>query len=108
MGAWNAVNAAAVSTRGQRLAHPGHLAARDHQHRLHEGAALLAQGRLEEALEQWDRALAYAFPERKALEERARELRTRIAKKHAEAVQAKSEEPAEAPDPDPDLEEEDL
>lgn len=77
-----------------------------HETRKHLGEALLAQGRLEEALEQWDRALAYAFPERKALEERARELRTQIAKKHADAIQAKSEEPAEMPEPD--LEEEDL
>jgi tetratricopeptide (TPR) repeat protein len=70
--------------------------------RKHLGEALLALGRLEEALEQWERALAYAFPDRKGLEERARELRTRIAKKLAEAGQADSEEPSEMPEPDLD------
>ncbi len=73
--------------------------------RRHLGDALLALGRLEEALDQWERALAYAFPDRKALEERARELRTRIAKKHAEAIQPNPEEPAS---PEPDLEDDDL
>jgi len=56
--------------------------------RKHLGDALLSLGRQEEALEQWERALAYAFPDRKALESRARELKTRIAKKHTEALEA--------------------
>jgi tetratricopeptide (TPR) repeat protein len=70
--------------------------------RKHLGEVLLSLGRMEEALEQWERALAYAFPERKALEERARELRTRIAKKQAEASQSDAEEPQAAMDPDLD------
>lgn len=71
--------------------------------RKHFGEALLTLGRLEEALEQWERALAYAFPERKALEARARDLRTRIAKKHAEALDA-PELSTETPEPELDEE----
>jgi len=70
--------------------------------RRHLGEALLALGRMEEALEQWERALAYAFPDRKALEERARELRTRIAKKHTEVIKLESDEPTALPDLDLD------
>jgi len=68
--------------------------------RKHLGETLLSLGRLEEALEQWERALAYAFPDRKALEVRARELRTRIAKKRHEAALADPDEPIEPPEPD--------
>ncbi len=70
--------------------------------RKHLGEALLALGRMEEALEQWERALAFAFPERKTLEERVRELRTRIAKKHTEAVSPDPEEPSAPLEPDLD------
>jgi Flp pilus assembly protein TadD len=46
----------------------------------HLGETLLKLNRLHDALEEWDRALAFAFPDRKALEDQARELRTRLAK----------------------------
>ena len=48
--------------------------------RAHLGEALLKLERLEDALAQWERALAYAFPGRERLEQRARELRVRIAR----------------------------
>ena len=48
--------------------------------RAHLGEALLKLERLEDALAQWERALAYAFPGRDRLEQRARELRVRIAR----------------------------
>lgn len=67
---------------------------------LHLGETLLALEHPEEALEQWERALAYAFPERKALEERVRELRTRLAKQQSESRPADAEAPLEAEDSD--------
>ena len=70
--------------------------------RKHLGETLLSLGRLEEALDQWERALAYAFPNRKALEARARELRTRIAKKHAVASVPDTEDSSLPPEPDPE------
>ena len=48
--------------------------------RKHLGEVLLKQGNKEEALAQWERALAYAFPERKELEERTRKLRVELAR----------------------------
>lgn len=68
--------------------------------RKHLGETLLSLGRLEEALDQWERALAYAFTDRKALEARARELRTRIAKKRYETAQPSPEEPTAALEPE--------
>lgn len=65
--------------------------------RKHLGEVLLALDRPEEALEQWERALAFAFPERKELENRARKLRVDLAK------QGRSTEPtAEPTSADPD------
>jgi len=58
--------------------------------RKHLGDVLVKQGKLAEAAEQWDRALAYVFPERSALEKRLGDLRIRIAKEQA----AKLETPA--------------
>jgi len=49
--------------------------------RMHLGEALLKLGRDQEALEQWERALAHAFPERRELERKVRDLRIRIGKK---------------------------
>jgi tetratricopeptide (TPR) repeat protein len=46
----------------------------------HLGEALLKLDRLQEALDEWDRALAFAFPQRKQLEDQAQTLRTRLAK----------------------------
>ena len=63
----------------------------------HLGEALVKLNRLQDALEEWDRALAFAFPERKALEDQARELRTRIAKSRTLQVQPEPEPgPADA------------
>jgi len=46
----------------------------------HLGEALLKLDRLQDALDEWDRALAFAFPQRKQLEDQAQSLRTRLAK----------------------------
>jgi tetratricopeptide (TPR) repeat protein len=51
--------------------------------RKHLGEVLEKQGKLSEAAEQWDRALAFVFPDRAALEKRLGELRIRIAKEQA-------------------------
>ena len=48
----------------------------------HLGEVLLKLDRKEEALEEWERALAYAFPDRPALEERARKLRVELARQN--------------------------
>lgn len=64
--------------------------------RQHLGEVLVKEGKLVEAAEQWDRALAFVFPARPALEKRLGELRVRIAKDQA----AKAESSA-APVPAP-------
>jgi tetratricopeptide (TPR) repeat protein len=46
----------------------------------HLGEALLKLDRLQDALDEWERALAFAFPQRKQLEEQVQSLRTRMAK----------------------------
>lgn len=60
----------------------------------HFGEALLRLGRKAEALDQWERALAFAFPDRKALERRAQELRADLARNR----------PSEEPEPESDIE----
>lgn len=60
----------------------------------HHGEALLRLDRKAEALDQWERALAFAFQERKALERRAQELRADLAR----------ERPSEEPEPEPETE----
>ena len=50
----------------------------------HLGEALVKLNRLQDALEEWERALAFAFPDRKVLEDQAQELRTRLAKSRTE------------------------
>ena len=64
--------------------------------RQHLGEVLLKQGKLEEAAGQWERALAFVFPDRAALAKRLDDLRLRIAKEQAEKVA----EPAPATDDD--------
>jgi len=49
--------------------------------RKHFGEVLLKLERPEEALDQWERALAYVFPDRADLDRRARELRLDIARR---------------------------
>jgi tetratricopeptide (TPR) repeat protein len=46
----------------------------------HLGEALLKLDRLQDALDEWERALAFAFPQRKQLEDQVQGLRTRLAK----------------------------
>lgn len=71
--------------------------------RKHLGEVLVKQGKLAEAAEQWERALAFVFPERTALEKRLGELRIRMAKEQALKV-----EEAPAPDSPPDGDGEEL
>jgi Flp pilus assembly protein TadD len=59
----------------------------------HLGEALVKLDRLQEALDEWERALAFAFPQRKQLEDQVQSLRTRMAKSRSasddtEAAQA--------------------
>ncbi|MFN7959375.1 MAG: tetratricopeptide repeat protein [Holophagaceae bacterium] len=73
--------------------------------RKHLGEVLVKQGKLAEAAEQWDRALAFVFPDRAALEKRLGDLRIRIAKEQARKLETAPAAPA-APKPDDDDEEE--
>lgn len=66
--------------------------------RKHLGEVLVKQGKLAEAAEQWERALAFVFPDRPGLEKRLGELRIRLAKEQAK----KAAPPAPAPTPDDD------
>jgi len=73
--------------------------------RKHLGEVLVKQGKLAEAAEQWDRAMAFVFPERPALEKRLGDLRIRIAKEQAAkagAPDAPPVAPAAKPDEDED------
>jgi len=54
--------------------------------RKHLGEVLVKQGKLAEAAEQWERALAFVFPDRPALEKRLGELRIRLARERARKV----------------------
>jgi len=51
----------------------------------HLGEALLKLDRLQDALDEWERALAFAFPQRKQLEDQVQSLRTRLAKTRSSA-----------------------
>ena len=70
--------------------------------RKHLGEVLVKQGKLAEAAEQWERALAFVFPERAELEKRLGGLRVRIAKETARKreVAASDVPPTVAPDED--------
>lgn len=69
--------------------------------RKHLGEVLEKQGKLAEAAEQWERALAFVFPDRPALEKRLGELRVRLAKEQAQkAVEVPGSVPDAAPDDD--------
>jgi tetratricopeptide (TPR) repeat protein len=72
--------------------------------RKHLGEVLVKQGKLAEAAEQWERALAFVFPDRQALEKRLGELRIRLARESAQKV---GEVQAPAPDATPDDDDED-
>ena len=61
----------------------------------HLGEALLKLDRLQDALDEWERALAFAFPDRKALEVQVQNLRTRLAR--TRAAQAAGEAPGTEP-----------
>ncbi|BDU73401.1 tetratricopeptide repeat protein [Mesoterricola silvestris] len=62
----------------------------------HLGEALLKLDRLQDALDEWERALAFVFPDRKDLEKQVLDLRTRLARSRSSAAV----EPAPEPDPD--------
>jgi Flp pilus assembly protein TadD len=64
----------------------------------HLGETLLKLDRLQEALEEWERALAFVFPDRKELEKQAQELRTRVARS---SRQGSEETATETDEPDP-------
>ena len=68
----------------------------------HLGEALLKLDRLQDALDEWERALAYAFPQRKALEEQTQALRVRLARSRRDSqAEPPADEPGEdAPDPE--------
>ncbi len=68
--------------------------------RKHLGEVLVKQGKLPEAAEQWDRALAFVFPNRAALEKRLGELRIRIAKEQAAKLEAAPTTPVVPAKPD--------
>lgn len=72
----------------------------------HLGEVLVKLDRLQDALEEWDRALAFAFPQRAALEDQARELRTRLAKRRS--AQTPEEAPIEVPTENDDPADEDV
>jgi tetratricopeptide (TPR) repeat protein len=74
--------------------------------RKHLGEVLVKQGKLVEAAEQWDRALAFVFPERTDLEKRLGELRVRIAKEQAAKAESSAVAPA-VPVANPEDEEDD-
>jgi tetratricopeptide (TPR) repeat protein len=68
--------------------------------RKHLGEVLLKLDRPEEALEQWERALAFAFPQRAELEAQAEKLRVELAKKQRaqeKLSEPSSQDPEEAP-----------
>ncbi|HJV89097.1 MAG TPA: tetratricopeptide repeat protein [Holophagaceae bacterium] len=60
--------------------------------RKHLGEVLLSQGKIREAAEQWERALAYPFPDRATLEKRLAELKVRLAKQEAEGKEPEPKE----------------
>lgn len=72
--------------------------------RKHLGEVLLKLDRPEEALEQWERALAFAFPQRVELEAEAEKLRVDLAKK--QRAEQKLPEPPPHPEEESNLEEE--
>ena len=63
--------------------------------RQHLGEVLLKVGKTDEAMAQWERALAFAFPGRDALERRLDDLRADQAKKRLHGADAGGEEPGE-------------
>lgn len=73
----------------------------------HYGEVLLKLDRPEEALAQWERAMAYVFSNRNELEKRIRDLRVVLAKREA-ALDAEDALPPEDPElEDPEFESED-
>ncbi len=67
--------------------------------RRHMGEVLLKLDRPEEALAQWERALAYAFPQRKELEEQVQKLRIEVAKRQ-QVSERTGDAPVEPDDPE--------
>jgi len=73
--------------------------------RKHLGEVLVKQGKLAEAAEQWERALAFVFQDRPALEKRLGDLRIRQAREQARKAEGVL---APTPSPTPDDDDEDL
>ena len=71
--------------------------------RKHFGDVLLKLGRQQEAAEQWERALAFAFPDRKALAKRLLDLQAQLARKGLTAPAPALDPPASLPDEDDPL-----
>jgi tetratricopeptide (TPR) repeat protein len=61
----------------------------------HLGEALLKLDRLQDALDEWERALAYAFPQRKELEQQTQALRVRLARDSADGQAAPAADPGD-------------
>ena len=87
------------------LRHAAELSPFSPEVRKHLGEVLVKQGKLVEAAEQWERALAFVFPDRAALEKRLGDLRIRIAKEQAAKLEATGSQPV-APVVGPDDDEE--
>jgi tetratricopeptide (TPR) repeat protein len=68
----------------------------------HLGEALLKLDRLQDALDEWERALAYAFPQRKALEEQTQALRVRLAKGGRQVDEPAPDTGEDTPDDSPE------
>ena len=63
----------------------------------HLGDALLKLDRPQEALDEWERALAFVFPDRKDLEKQAQDLRVDVARSRRDAA-ADDPPPQEEPE----------
>ncbi|MBI4912261.1 MAG: tetratricopeptide repeat protein [Acidobacteria bacterium] len=61
--------------------------------RKHLGEVLLKLGRAAEAADQWERAMAYSFPDRKELGRRLQDLRGKLARSEALAGPGRKDEP---------------
>lgn len=74
--------------------------------RKHLGEVLLKLDRPQEALDQWERALAFAFPLRDELEAQAEKLRSELAKKRTaqeKPAEPSTQDPEEDPNNDEDI-----
>jgi tetratricopeptide (TPR) repeat protein len=73
----------------------------------HLGEALLKLDRLQEALEEWERALAFVFPERGQLEKQVQDLRVLAARRSRQGDEEEAAQPGQTAQPDPDEQDDD-